>query len=120
MNATSVRRKTFQLYCEPFRPFVREETTSLMRSEPGVILGQATPDKTEKHSELIWSFFLDISKDCLVSYQSHLGGFTICNILLNGKLYSGSSCCSKLDNWLPIRGKMLAFRRALESEGVQI
>lgn len=98
-----VRRKSFQLYCEPFRPLNAKETKSVARM---VDLRIEIADATFREFQ--------------VSYQSNLGGFTICNILLNGKLYSGSSCCSKADRWLPIRGKMLAFRRALESEGVAV
>ncbi len=55
-----------------------------------------------------------------VSYQALTGGFTICNIIVNNQLYSGSSHCSKTDQWLPIRGQMLAFKRALESTGIEL
>lgn len=102
MSCVSIRRKTFQPYCEPFRPLNDEEKRSVVRVS-----------FVEVKIAALWREFQ-------VSYQSHLGGFTICNILLNNKLYSGSSCCSKADRWLPIRGKMLAFRRAMESEGVAV
>lgn len=97
------RKDDFEPYCEPFRPINDEELKSIARSEANL-------------------YFSDSSRsDFLVSYQALPGGFTICNILLDNKLYSGCSHCIKSDRWLPIRGKMNAFRRALEqSEGVEI
>lgn len=92
------RKDNFKPYTEPFRPFNEEEFKSFVR------LTKNTP----------------LESVVLVSYQAQTGGFTICNIILDNKLYSGSSHCSKVDRWLPIRGQMLAFRRALESEGVEL
>lgn len=93
------RKDDFEPYCEPFRAFNSDEFKSFVRLFNNVPLQDA----------------------CLVSYQALPGGFTICNILLNNKLYSGCSHCIKSDRWLPIRGQMNAFRRALEqSKGVEI
>lgn len=94
------RKDGFVPYVEPFRPLNEVESTTIYRLE--------------------FSPWVDypISK-FLVSYEATAGGFTTCAILLDGKLYLGSSHCSKVDRWLPIRGKMLAFRRALEhSQGI--
>ena len=93
------RKDDFESYCEPFRQFNEEEFKSFVR------MTKNTP----------------IESIVLVSYQALPGGFTICNILLDNKLYTGSSHCVKTDRWIPIRGKMQAFRRAIEqSEGVEI
>lgn len=92
------RRDNFKPYFEPFRTFNKEEYKCHFR------LGK-------KDTYPIIPF---------VSYQALTGGFTICNIILDGKLYSGSSHCSKVDQWLPIRGQMLAFKRALESTGITL
>lgn len=98
------RKDDFEPYCEPFRPLNEEEIKSIFR----------TVDLRIHLSDAAYS-------DYLVSYQAFPGGFTICNILLDNKLYSGSSHCVKTDRWLPIRGKMQAFRRAIEqSEGVEL
>lgn len=97
------RRVDFVEYTEPFRPLNEIEIKSIVRMEnlPRSICDAARSEFS-------------------VSYQALIGGFTICNIILNGKLYSGSSHCSKVDRWLPIRGQMLAFKRALESTGITL
>ena len=92
------RKDDFEPYTEPFRPFNEDELKSFVR------LTYNTP----------------LEEICLVSYKALHGGFTICNILLNNRLFTGSSHCIKSDRWLPIRGKMIAFRRAFESEGVEL
>lgn len=99
-----LRRKVdFLPYFEPFRPLNDDETKSIVRMESlPVPLCDAAGDEFQ------------------VSYQALTGGFTICNIIVNGQLYSGSSHCSKVDQWLPIRGQMLAFKRALESTGIAL
>lgn len=94
------RKDDFKPYTEPFRPLNNDEVKSIARMGLRFLLRNFT-------------IFL-------VSYQATTSGFTICNIILDNKLYSGSSHCSKVDRWLPIRGQMLAFRRALESEGVEL
>lgn len=100
----NVRRKSFELYSEPFRKLNAEECRSLFRV-------------LDLRIEMADASFSDFR----VSYQSLLGGFTVCSVLLNGKLYSGASHCSKVDRWLKIRGQMQAFRRAIEqSQGVSI
>lgn len=91
----SRRKEDFEPYCEPFRAFNSDEFKSFVRLFKNVPMQDV----------------------CLVSYQALPGGFTICNILLDNKLYSGCSHCIKSDRWLPIRGKMQAFRRALEQSG---
>lgn len=93
------RRIDFEPYTESFRTFNKSEYLSYFRT-----------GKKDTYP------FIP-----LVSYQALSGGFTICNIIIDNKLYSGCSHCIKSDRWLPIRGKMNAFRRALEqSEGVDI
>lgn len=95
------RKVDFKPYVEPFRPLNGAESTAIHRLE--------------------FSPWIDYPiSEFLISYQAQTGGFTICNIILDNILYSGSSHCSKVDRWLPIRGQMLAFRRALESEGVEL
>lgn len=98
------RKDDFKLYVEPFRPLNEVELKSITRigSRLNAAFGWATEDQIS------------------ISYQAQMGGFTICNIILDNKLYSGSSHCLKTDRWLPIRGKMFAFRRALESEGMEL
>lgn len=97
------RKENFEPYTEPFRPLNDEEVRSIVRANVGLIVSDAS------------------RSDFLVSYQALTGGFTICNIILkNQYLYSGSSHCIKSDRWLPIRGKMNAFHRALQSEGVEL
>lgn len=94
------RKDDFEPYCESFRPLNEEERLTLARKFAN------------------WQNYFSGG---LISYQALPGGFTICNILLDNKLYTGCSHCIKTDRWLPIRGKMQAFRRAIEqSEGVEI
>lgn len=96
------RKDNFDPYTEPFRPLNDEEVKSITRMETCLHISDAS------------------RSEFLVSYQAITGGFTICNIFVNGRLFTGSSRCSKVDRWLPIRGKMNAFRRALQSEGVEL
>lgn len=101
ISETKVRRRDdFEPYTEPFRPLNGEEILCISRI-------------TDSCSD--WSGFL-------VSYQALPGGFTICNVIdFSGRLFSGCSHCIKSDRWLPIRGKMNAFRRALEhSKGIDL
>jgi hypothetical protein len=121
------RKANFRTYFEPFRPFNCDEITTILRYHPGsYLLGGEVPSHTTTGeqircgSELNYSNLYDIIQDCIVSYQALTGGFTICNIIVNGYLHSGSSHCSKIDQWLPIRGQMLAFKRALESTGIEL
>lgn len=100
------RRVDFVEYTEPFRPLDADELKSISR----LVREDCLPIP-----------FCDAAiHEFQISYQALTGGFTICNIIVNGKLYSGSSHCSKVDQWLPIRGQMLAFKRALESTGITL
>ncbi len=102
-NRTRRRKDDFEPYTEPFRPLNYDEVKSIIRSESDFYVADSA------------------GSEFLVSYQAIPGGFTICNILVRGRLYSGCSHCIKSDRWLAIRGKMNAFRRALEqSEGVEL
>ena len=99
MKTQKRRKNDFLPYFEPFRPLNEEEIKSIART--GVYFSRE----------------IDTFQ---VSYQALTGGFTICNIIVGCVLYSGSSHCSKTDQWLPIRGQMLAFKRALESTGISL
>lgn len=99
------RKQDFEPYVEPFRPLNEAEVKSIGR---------------KFYSGLLFNMDLGDARlsDFRISYQAQVGGFTICNIIVNGRLYAGSSHCIKSDRWLKIRGQMIAFRRALESEGI--
>lgn len=109
------RKDNFEPYTEPFRPLNDDEVKSITRTK----IERVRKGELD-HREVAKFIILDRYSEYLVSYQALTGGFTICNIIVNGRLFSGSSHCIKSDRWLPIPGKMNAFHRALQSEGVEL
>lgn len=120
------RKDGFVAYVEQFRPLNEAEQQTILRMKTkNPVLGRHAELSQITNEELVrlqtYRFRVYLIQSCLVSYRATQGGFTICNVLLEGRLFSGCSHCIKSDRWLPIRGKMQAFRRAVEqSEGVSI
>lgn len=102
MNEKSNRRKDdFKPHCEQFRTLSEIEYLSLSRSEAA--------------ASKLWvnGSFTHLR----VAYETLPGGFTICLLKDSDMIYTGCSHCSKNDSWLFTRGKMKAFRRAVEHSG---
>lgn len=100
MNEKSNRRRDdFRLVKEEFRKLNETEYLSLSRSESATKL------------------WINDFTHLRVAYETLPGGFTICLLRDSDAIFTGCSHCSKNDNWLPVRGKMKAFRRAVEHSG---